>query len=146
MRLARGRYLADEFSPLTRGWFGMVTSVIDSELAQRIAELRFCVAELRRRQQTDRWRAWLWLLKENAARQTLAMLTQSASEFETDELAPVVLSLVELSPAARAGVLAHHSLLQDPRVGCQSQWPPRWRVELQTHVRQVLESHLDETH
>ena len=141
MRLARGRYLADEFSPLTRGWFGMVTSVIDSELAQRIAELRFCVAELRRRQQTDRWRAWLWLLKENAARQMLAMLTQSAAESETDELSPV-----ELSPAARAEVLARHSLLQDPRVGCQPLWPPRWRMELQAHVRQVVESRLDGPH
>ena len=111
----------------------MMTSATQSDLSQKISELRFCIAELQRRQQTDRWRAWLWLLKENAARQMLAMMQQSATESDA----------VELTAEEQAELMAHHSLLLDPRDASPA-IAPQWRVELQAHVRQTLEKYFAE--
>ena len=109
----------------------MMTTATQSDLALKISELRFCIAELQHRQQSDRWRAWLWLLKENAARQMLAMLLQSAPNSE----------VVELTAEQRADLMAHHSLLLDPRNAPPS-IPPRWRMQLQDQVRRTLEKYL----
>ncbi len=109
----------------------MMTSAPQAELRQKISELQFCIAELQCRQQTDRWRAWLWLLKENAARQMLAMLQQSVAESGLD---------VELTPKEQAELTARHSLLLDPR-DTRSTILPRWRSEMQINVRQTLEKY-----
>ncbi len=111
----------------------MMTSATQGELSQKISELRFCIAELQRRQQTDRWRAWLWLLKENAARQMLAMMQQSATESDA----------VELTAEEQADLMAHHSLLLDPRDE-SSTIVPQWRLDLQAQVRQTLKKYLIE--
>ena len=111
----------------------MFTAATQLDAALKIAELRFCLAELQRRQQTDRRRAWLWLLKENAGQQMLAMLQQAAPDAE----------VVELTTSARAELLRWHSLLLDPYDERPS-IPPQWRLQLQAHVRETLGSYLAE--
>jgi len=113
----------------------MVSAATHSEIGRKISELTFCIAELQRRQKSDLWRAWLWLwlLKENAARQMLAMLQHSVAKW----------SDVELTSGDRAELLSRHSLLIDPRE-TPSPIAPRWRTELQANVRHTLENFLNE--
>lgn len=113
----------------------MIASATQTELLRKLSELRFCIAELQRRQQTDRWRAWLWQLKENAARQMLAMLQQSIAKIEVG---------YELTVDERTELMARHPLLLDPR-DSRTTIAPRWRTELQANVRQTLERFLAET-
>ncbi|MBC7822147.1 MAG: hypothetical protein IAG10_35125 [Planctomycetaceae bacterium] len=86
-----------------------MTALVSPKLLRQIAELRFCIIELHRRQQTDRGRAWLWELKEHAARQALAML-----RLQVDE------ELIELPSAQQRKLIAHHCLLQDPRAATRT--------------------------
>lgn len=110
-----------------------MTALVSSKLLRQIAELRFCILELHRRQQTDRGRAWLWQLKEHAARQVLAMLRTQVDE-----------ELVELPSAEQRKLIANHSLLQDPRAATRSATVPQWRRKLQARARQALEQSLHE--
>lgn len=110
-----------------------MTALVSSKLLRQIAELRFCIIELHRRQQTDRGRAWLWQLKENAARQTLAMLRSQAD-----------VELVELPSAEQRRLIANHCLLQDPRAATRTAVVPQWRRELQARARQALEQSFQE--
>jgi hypothetical protein len=97
-----------------------------------VAQLRFCIDELHRRQQTDRRRAWLWQLKEKAARQALVML-----KFEVGGDAG------DLSPTEQQQIMARDSLLQDPRAALTSN-VPAWRRELQARARRVLQQSLEQ--
>ncbi len=110
-----------------------MTALVSSKLLRQIAELRFCIVELHRRQQTDRRRAWLWQLKEHAARQVLTMLRSQIDE-----------GLVELPSAEQRKLIANHWLLQDPRAATQAATVPKWRRELQTRAKQALEQSLQE--
>lgn len=109
-----------------------MTALVSPKLLRQIAELRFCIIELHRRQQTDRGRAWLWELKEHAARQALAMLRSQVDED------------VELPSAEQRKLIANHWLLQDPRAATRTATVPKWRLELQTRARQALEQSLHE--
>lgn len=86
-----------------------MTMQVSIGLPRRVAELRFCIEELHRRQQTDRRRAWLWQLKENAARQALVMLKSEVD----DERG-------EFSAMEQRQIMARHELLQDPRAASQT--------------------------
>ncbi len=110
-----------------------MTALVSPKLLRQIAELRFCIIELHRRQQTDRGRAWLWELKEHAARQALAMLRSQVDD-----------QLVELPSAEQRKLIANHWLLQDPRAATRTATVPKWRQELQTRARQALEQSLHE--
>lgn len=111
-----------------------MTALVSNDLPKRLAELRFCIEELHRRRLSDRRRAWLWQLKENAARQTLVMLTSELSEERT-----------ELPATQQRQIMAGHPLLQDPRVAYQTKNLPRWRRELQARARQALQNHMEQT-
>ena len=110
-----------------------MTALVSPKLLRQIAELRFCIIELHRRQQTDRGRAWLWELKEHAARQALAMLRSQVDD-----------QLVELPSAEQRKLIAKHWLLQDPRAATRTATIPKWRRELQARARQSLEQSLHE--
>ena len=110
-----------------------MTALVFPKLLRQIAELQFCIVELHRRQQTDRGRAWLWQLKEHAARQALAMLRSQVDE-----------KFVELPSAEQRKLIANHWLLQDPRAATRTATVPKWRLELQTRARQALEQSLHE--
>ena len=110
-----------------------MTTHVSTDLPRRLAELRFCIEELHRRQLSDRRRAWLWQLKENAARQTLAMLTSELSDEPS-----------ELPAAEQRQIMSDHPLLQDPRVPYQTKNLPRWRRELQARARQAMQDRLEQ--
>lgn len=101
---------------------------VSTGLPRRVAELRFCIEELHRRQQTDHRRAWLWQLKENAARQALVMLKAEVCEERG-----------EFSAMEQRQIMARHELLQDPRVAPQTSDVPNWRRELQARARLALQ-------
>ena len=63
----------------------------------------------------------------------LAMMQQSATESDA----------VELTAEEQADLMAHHSLLLDPRDESPA-IAPQWRLELQAHVRQTLEKYFAE--
>ena len=109
-----------------------MTALVSPKRLRQIAELRFCIIELHRRQQTDRGRAWMWQLKEHAARQALAMLRSQVDED------------VELPSAEQRKLIANHWLLQDPRAATRTATAPQWRRELQARARQTLEQSLQE--
>jgi hypothetical protein len=106
-----------------------MTSLAATDLVQHVAELRYCIEELHRRQTTDWGRAWLWQLKENAAKQALAMLQTEADDLNPDEL----------SAAQQQRLITSHFLLQDPRAASTTSDVPRWRRELQARARQALQ-------
>ena len=106
----------------------MQSSIVVPDVTRRIAELRFCVSELRRRQTTDRLRAWLWRLKEHAAHQALIMLLR----LRGDE------SSVILAPPEQADLVARHSLLQDPRPANVSILGSRWQLDLKNRVEKMV--------
>ncbi len=106
----------------------MPSSVVVPDVTRRIAEMRFCVTELRRRQATDRLRSWLWRLKEHAANQTLIMLLRHRG----DE------SSVILGPSDQAALIARHSLLQDPRPANAPILDSRWQHDLKNRVAKTL--------
>ena len=110
-----------------------MSPLVTTNSAQRLAELRFCIEELHRRQHADRRRAWLWQLKENAARQTLVMLK---SELGNEP--------IELSATEQRQIMAHHPLLQEPRVPSQTKFVPKWQRELQAHARQAMQNQLEQ--
>lgn len=110
-----------------------MTSLVAINLPRRLAELRFCIEELCRRQQTDRRRAWLWQLKEKAARQALVMLRAEVG----DEAA-------ELSVYSQQQIMANHWLLKDPRTASQRFDVPKWRRELQDHAQLALQQSLEQ--
>lgn len=105
-----------------------MTMRVSTGLPRRVAELRFCIEELQRRQQTDRRRAWLWQLKANAARQALVMLKEEVGDDRG-----------EFSAMERRQILARHALLQDSRVAFQTSDVPNWRRELQIRARLALQ-------
>ncbi len=109
-----------------------MTALVSPKLLRQIAELRFCIIALHRRQ-TDRGRAWLWELKEHAARQALAMLRSQVDD-----------QLLELPSAEQWTLIANHRLLQDPRATTRTATVPKCRQELQTRARQALEQSLHE--
>lgn len=105
-----------------------MTVPVSTDLQRHAAELRFCIEELHRRQQTDRRRAWLWQLKEHAARQALVMLKAEVGD-EQDEF----------SAMEERQIMVRHELLQDPRVAFQTSDVPKWRRELQARARLALQ-------
>lgn len=112
-----------------------MTPLVATNLSRRLAELRFCIEELCRRQQTDLRRAWLWQLKEKAARQALVMLRAEAG----DEVA-------DLSVHSQQQIMATHWLLKDPRAASQRSDIPKWRRELQAHAQLALQQSLEQIH
>lgn len=103
-----------------------------TSLLTRVAELRFCLEELHRRQQTDRRRAWLWQLKEKAARQVLAMLNSKTGGESS-----------ELTATEQNQLITDHALLQFPHVVATS-GAPAWRRELQTRARLTLRQNFEQ--
>lgn len=110
-----------------------MTMQVSIGLSRRVAELRFCIEELHRRQQTDRRRAWLWQLKEHAARQALVMLRAEVGDDRG-----------EFSAMEQRQILASHELLQDPRAVSQTSSVPKWRRELQARARLALQQSLEQ--
>lgn len=110
-----------------------MTSQVAINLSRRLAELRFCIEELCRRQQTDRRRAWLWQLKVKAARQALVMLRAEVGD-----------DAAELSVQSQRQVMASHWLLKDQRVASQRSDIPNWKRELQAHAQLALQQSLEQ--
>ena len=111
-------------------------SIAATDLNEQIAELRFCIEELHRRQTSNWGRAWLWQLKENAARQALAMLRAEVEDISTDEL----------SDAEQRRLIASHELLKNPRAAARASDVPKWRQALQARARQSLQEALNLFH
>lgn len=110
-----------------------MTVPASTDLPRHAAELRFCIEELHRRQQTDRRRAWLWQLKEHAARQALVMLRAEVGDDRG-----------EFSAMEQRQILVSHELLQDPRAVSQTSSVPKWRRELQARARLALQQSLEQ--
>jgi hypothetical protein len=110
-----------------------MTPLVSTNPSRRLAELRFCIEELRRRQQTDGRRAWLWQLKEKAARQAMVMLQTEVGDESR-----------ELSAWEQRQIMSSHWLLKDPRMAAQATDMPKWRRELQAHARLALQQSLEQ--
>lgn len=110
-----------------------MTPLVSLNLSRRLAELRFCIEELQRRQRTDQRRAWLWQLKEKAARQAMVMLQAEVGN-----------ESCELSVGEQRQIMSSHWLLKDPRPASQTADTPKWRRELQAHARLALQQSLEQ--